>query len=99
MLYFSYGSNMSSKRLRQRVPSARFVTVATLRQHELRFHKKDTDSSGKCDAHQTDNGMRAVMGVLFDIDSAEKAALEKIEGVGCGCESKVIEFFAVSGQP
>lgn len=97
MLYFSYGSNMSSRRLRQRVPSARFVTVATLHQHELRFHKMGTDGSGKCDAHQTDNGMHAVMGVVFDIDSAEKAALDKIEGVGCGYETKATKVIATSG--
>ncbi len=97
MLYFSYGSNMSSKRLRQRMPSARFVTIATLHQHELRFHKKGTDGSGKCDAHQTTSNEHAVVGVVFDIASLEKVALDTIEGVGCGYEIKTIELVTRSG--
>jgi len=40
MKYFSYGSNMSIRRLADRVPSAQLVTVAKLPSHTLRFHKR-----------------------------------------------------------
>jgi len=43
MLYFSYGSNMSERRLKDRVPSAKKICKAFLRKHDLRFHKKGMD--------------------------------------------------------
>ena len=46
---FAYGSNMPSARLRGRCPSARAIGIAELRGHELRWHKRSKDGSGKCD--------------------------------------------------
>ena len=48
MLYFAYGSNMCTGRLRQRVPSAAPVRIAKLLNRSLRFHKRSDDRSGKC---------------------------------------------------
>jgi len=62
---------MSIKRLRERVPSARFVSIATLHAHELRFHKKSVDGSGKCDAYATQNNEHAVIGVVCEIKESE----------------------------
>src|SRR5690348_15499711 len=48
MLYFAYGSNMCTNRLRakDRVPSAEFVQTARLAKHIFRFHKRsDKDCS------------------------------------------------------
>lgn len=45
-LYFSYGSNMLSSRLRERCPSARPIGMAELPDHELRWHKRSKDNSG-----------------------------------------------------
>lgn len=50
MLCFSYGSNMSQRRLKARVPSARFIAVAERPDHRLRFHKSAGDGSAKCNA-------------------------------------------------
>ena len=50
MLYFAYGSNLSSARMAARVPSARVVARAQLPGHALRFHKVGRDGSAKCDA-------------------------------------------------
>ena len=47
---FAYGSNMPSARLRGRCPSARAIGIAELRGHELRWHKRSKDGSGKCDS-------------------------------------------------
>jgi hypothetical protein len=97
MLYFAYGSNMSISRLRQRVPSAMRIGISTLHEHDLRFHKKGKDGSGKCDAFETGISEHAVIGCLFKISAAEKAALDKAEGVGFGYEEKEITLIDESG--
>jgi hypothetical protein len=58
---------MSLKRLRRRVPSAKFIAVATLPKHTLRFHKIGMDGSAKCDAAETDDAGNFIIGVLYDI--------------------------------
>jgi hypothetical protein len=59
--YFAYGSNMLTKRLRNRAPSAKFSAVTTLTKHCLKFHKIGTDKkgnrSGKCNAYLTGKGV------------------------------------------
>ena len=97
MLYFSYGSNMSIRRLRDRVPSACFVTVATLARHELRCHKVSKDGSAKCDAFKTGVSDHCVIGVVFDIAESEKPELDRREGLGNGYEEKVVELVSVDG--
>lgn len=84
MKYFAYGSNMLTEWLRTRVPSAVNPTRYALRKHRLRFHKKSIDCSGKCNVVATGSEADVVHGVLFDIDNAEIAELDKAEGVGCG---------------
>ena len=98
MLYFSYGSNMSVRRLLDRVPSAKFITIATLHEHDLRFHKKSKDGSGKCDAHKTNNHEHFIMGVVFEIAESEKPKLDKKEGLGYGYKEKTIRLTAQSGE-
>ena len=48
VIYFAYGSNLCFPRLRARVPGVRALGPALLRGHELRWHKRGTDGSGKC---------------------------------------------------
>ena len=89
MHYFSYGSNMSVKRLRDRVPSASKLSTAILRKHELKFHKiGKKDSSAKCDAKETGNPEHFVIGVVFDISESDKLKLDQKEGLGYGYEEK-----------
>jgi hypothetical protein len=91
MLYFAYGSNMSERRLRQRVPSAEKISVATLPGHQLVFHKKsEKDRSGKCDAYPTLGSNDVVIGVLFKLDPLEKLSLDSAEGLGVGYEARTI---------
>lgn len=88
MLIFSYGSNMCFARLRRRVPSAELICVARLSEHQLRFHKRSTDGSGKADAHATGNADDAVWGVVYRIDPMHKPKLDKVEGLGVGYDEK-----------
>lgn len=96
--YFSYGSNMSSPRLLDRVPSAEFVSTGKLIEHQLRFHKQSTDGSGKCDAAHTQNPDHHVWGVIFDISATEKKTLDRIEGLGSGYGEKVVSIILGNGE-
>jgi len=98
MLYFSYGSNMSSKRLKDRVPSACYVTIATLFKHELRFHKKSIDGSSKCDAYETGMDDHQIIGVIFEVSESEKPELDKKEGLHNGYEEKLVNLVTQSGE-
>lgn len=89
MNYFSYGSNLSIRRLRVRVPSASPLGMGVLRSHELKFHKVSTnDGSAKCDALATDNPDHLVYGVVYRILEDEKPHLDQAEGLGSGYEQK-----------
>jgi gamma-glutamylcyclotransferase len=98
MLYFSYGSNMSIARLQARVPSAQFVTTATLCGHVLKFHKHGKDGSAKCDAYQTGSPDHAMLGVVFEIEKSEKAVLDQKEGLGNGYEEKEVILTTKTGE-
>lgn len=92
---FAYGSNMPAARLRARCPSARAIGIAELPGHELRWHKVSRDRSGKCDIVASDSPGASVFGVLYEIASGEKAALDSAEGLGAGYEE--IEIEVISG--
>ncbi len=99
MLYFAYGSNMLGERLRQadRAPSARAHCRAWLVGHQLEFHKRGRDGSGKCDAHQTGSTTTAVHGVAYRIDPAERESLERIEACGQGYAGRVVGLMTGAG--
>lgn len=80
--YFAYGSNMCSAWLRSRVPSAASNGRAVLHNYELRFRKRSSDGSSKCDVVPAPG--RMVHGVVFQIPSDEKPALDVAEGLGKG---------------
>lgn len=91
MIYFSYGSNMSFKRLKARISNISRFGVATLSHHDLRFHKaSEKDGSAKCDIFETKDPEHLVIGVVYKIDPLEKPILDKYEGLGCGYEIKQV---------
>ena len=92
MLYFAYGSNMSTRRLGHRISSARKLGVAILAGHQLKFHKRSLkDDSAKCDIEQTGRADDRVYGVLFDIHEADREVLDGYEGLGQGYEIKTVD--------
>lgn len=95
--YFAYGSNMSTARLRARMPSCRPIGVAILPGHTLRFHKRSRDGSAKCDAFAGGDADR-VIGVLFRFDPAERPALDKAEGVGNGYDAATVTVINSQGR-
>ena len=96
MNYFAYGSNMSLRRLQQRVPQARRLSTATLAGYRLCFHKIGRDGSAKCDAFYT--GVRADLlhGVLYHIEPADKLELDRIEGLGAGYDEREVTVAALA---
>src|SRR5215472_14345628 len=84
ILYFAYGSNMDTTRLRYRAPSCRFHFVARLQNFQLRFHKRSNDGSGKCNAFYTGTPSDTVFGAVYEISLEEKPTLDRAEGLGRG---------------
>lgn len=98
VVYFAYGSNMSTPRLRERMPSAKPLGIATLPRHALRFHKRSVDGSGKCNAFETTDDEDSIVGVLYSFDPAERTALDKAEGVGNGYEHSIVTIINEGGR-
>ena len=97
ILYFAYGSNMLTKRLQRRTPSAKPVGIGYLKAHQLRWHKKSQDGSGKCDIFFTGDQDHLVNGVLFEISRSEKKRLDSVEGLNHGYDEKTVEIITSSG--
>jgi gamma-glutamylcyclotransferase (GGCT)/AIG2-like uncharacterized protein YtfP len=99
MKYFAYGSNMCTNRLKERVPSCESLSVAVLKEHRLRFHKKSKkDGSGKCNAYYTGNRHDEVIGVVFEIDPADKLKLDRAEGLRHGYNKKAVRVSWKKGR-
>lgn len=95
---FAYGSNMPVVRLRERCPSARALGIAELSGHELRWHKRSMDGSGKCDIVAVDAPNASVLGVLFEIAAEEKPALDRAEGLNKGYDEVEVEVLCGGRQ-
>lgn len=96
-LYFAYGSNMLSARLRERAPSAVKIGTGAVRGRRLTFHKVINTDSGKCDVELTGNDGDVVHGVLFEVDASERQALDDAEGVNAGYEPATLDIETESG--
>jgi hypothetical protein len=97
ILNFAYGSNMLSRRLRERVPSARPLGPGVLLGYELRWHKVGKDGSGKCDVVQSKEPDARVLGVLYEIPASEKPKLDDAVGLGYGYDEKLVQVGTASG--
>lgn len=98
MKIFAYGSNMNVNRLKQRVPSATKICNASLAGYKFSFNKRSNDGSGKGNIQQTNIDEDVVVGVVFEIDEAEKPALDAVEGLGSGYNQTVIDLLDENGE-
>lgn len=89
--YFAYGSNMCTARLGSRIDGAKAVGVAKLPKHSLRWHKRSTDGSGKCDAFFTGRSTDEIVGVVYELADDQKAELDRVESLGNGYVDKHLE--------
>jgi hypothetical protein len=71
------------------VPSAKLLGATHLVGYELRFHKIGwRDGSGKCNVVPNEKMIHLA---IFEILEAERAVVEKLEGVGSGYNSAEIQ--------
>ena len=98
-LYFSYGSNMSSMRLKKRVESAEVISSGILENHKLVFHKKSTkDGSGKCDAFLTNSPNDKVYGVIYSIHKNDLKRLDSFEDLNGGYKKEDVDIAIANGE-
>jgi hypothetical protein len=83
-LYFAYGSNLLSARIKARTPSARKAGNAMLPRFVLRWHKIGMDHTGKCDVVFTGRPTDRVHGVAWAIRRSEMPALDYHEELDSG---------------
>ncbi|NJO35265.1 MAG: gamma-glutamylcyclotransferase [Rhodospirillales bacterium] len=77
-LYFAYGSNMLTERLRARCKSAKPNGIAIAANHKLVFEKRSIDKSGKATLVRTEGV--DTPGVVFEIAENERHCLDAFEG-------------------
>jgi len=76
-LYFAYGSNMKTERLRGRAPSARALGIARLEERRLLVKKRGADGSAKANLVPSRGG--GAWGVLFEIAIRDWSRLDRHE--------------------
>ncbi len=91
-LYFAYGSNMSSRRLRERVPEARPIAPAHLLGRSLALNKLGRDGSAKANLVEAPDAR--VWGVLYELELLDWERLDPYEG---GYERVRVEVVRAGG--
>ena len=76
-LYFAYGSNMPTKRLRSRIASAKPLGIGQIHGKRMVCNKKGKDGSGK--ANLTDSPGGTTWGVLYEVTASDLKELDRIE--------------------
>ncbi len=88
----AYGSNLHPYRLMQRVPSAKPLGVVPMPNKRLAFHKQSQDNSGKCLFYEPGWPEDIMYGVAYEFDAAEKANLDRLEGLNHGYNEQIVSF-------
>lgn len=76
-LIFAYGSNMKTERMIDRIPSAKPLGRAYIKDKKLVCNKKSKDGSGKANIVNSYNDI--VWGVLYEIDTSQLSSLDRFE--------------------
>ena len=98
IIIFSYGSNMYSKRLIKRVPSAKILCTGKSQGFKVEFYKRSEDESGKATLIRTKNKSDIIWGTISSILKKEKHLLDKAEGLGKGYNEKHIPIKTETGE-
>lgn len=95
MLNFSYGSNMSTKYIRDYCPSAKFIMRAVLPNYHIEFRRFSTDLNGGISTIMEAPG-EMVQGVLYEIPEVEILELDILEDIPLGLYRR--DNFMVLGE-
>ncbi len=97
--YFAYGSNMSSHRLRARVPQAVAAGTGSLAGYRLAFVRGAVnDGSGKCNLCTVDRDGARAHGALWRLPASGYEVLDEIEGLGYGYRRVEVEVHGAVGR-
>lgn len=77
-VYFAYGSNMSTRRLQERIDAARPLGRARMPGWRLVCNKQGRDESGKANLMPADGA--TAWGVLFELPRVAWPVLDRLEG-------------------
>ncbi len=91
--YFAYGSNMSSRRLRARAPSARALGAGRFPGRRLVFDKRGRDGSAKANLREAADA--EVWGVVYEIAAGEWDELDRAED---GYERVAVKVIGPGGE-
>lgn len=78
VFYFAYGSNMSTKRLRKRIPEAKPIGIARLLDYRFVCNKESKDGSSKGNISQIKDAH--TWGVVFELPRMAILDLDRAEG-------------------
>ena len=92
IMVFSYGSNMHSKRLIKRVPSAKILGIGKSQGFKIEFSKRSKDKSGKATLIRTTNKSNTIWGTISTILKKEKHLLDEVEELGEGYNEEHIHI-------
>jgi len=97
-LYFAYASNMDPQTFRRRCPGARPLGRARLPGHRLAFSRYSRQRRGGS-AGVVEDASSAVWGVLYEVDEACLASMDRVEGVPTAYRRERVTVFDDAGQP
>ena len=95
MYHFAYGSNLSTRFIRDYTPSAAFVMRAELPNYEVGFHHYSENLGGGISSIVESPGP-LVRGVIYEVQESELEALDVIESVPQGLYRR--DTFLVLGE-
>ena len=95
MLYFAYGSNMSTEFIQEYCPSAKFIMQAQLPNFQVEFRRFSEDFKGGISSIMATPG-ELVKGVLYEVDENEILALDILEDVPRGLNRR--DTYLVLGE-
>jgi hypothetical protein len=81
---FCYGSNLPTRRLKERIGGFKLLGVAELKKYKLLFNKISIDRSGKANIQYTNENANVVSGIVIEITDKQKNTLDEYEGKGKG---------------
>jgi len=90
VLYFAYGSNMKTQRLKDRVGEVDVIETAELKNHCLTFNKLSNDGSGKANIEPKEGS--SVEGVIFSLTEEQIKKLDCLEEGYIRVKTSVVKF-------
>ena len=76
--YFAYGSNMGSEQMLGRCPSAEYISVGILKNHEIVFNRKGSYRAGGVASIKEKNNTN-IFGIIWKISMLDLRKLDEIE--------------------